>query len=468
MQKIAFDEQIAHQDYEFYGLIIKRSNWLYFKFFIVWSMWIHMGRVHLRSLFAIEFGIILDSNLISRIMKDLGLNLAPKRRVRELCLTFEKNLTTVSSSELLLQPVADENLEEFKLIGEQSKKALLHTITDVASGDTLSEIQNANPDFKPFTKLKQLGSLIKKWKVHSTDKYDATGIAIDEKVIKKAFDINKHRKLSSHWVSRVKTYLPSLIVEVVGLVRPGRMAELVGHFFPYPQKEYDHTNKRKSMKKHVYLIEFLEDVFKKFGNLVLLADANYSTKALISWLMDKGWHFVMRLNTSNKIVLKPLQEQFDADEKLKHTDKWIYSEERGGFIRILAYRRRWVDAKGKEKEKRYFLITSVDWPVKDVWKFYRLRWTLENTFKCLPILDKTPGLDPDLISGFFALVFHVIAPMCYQSRSSSRTLAKLLDLPIEMKKNRVVWQNVSTHFARRLLLIAYQRSMELSEILLLN
>ncbi len=46
------------------------------------------------------------------------------------------------------------------------------------------------------------------------------------------------------------------------------------------------------------------------------------------------------------------------------------------------------------------------------------------------ITNRTPGMDANLIRGFLAMNLHVIAPICYQSRSSSRTVTKLLDLPM--------------------------------------
>ncbi|MFV2014422.1 MAG: transposase, partial [Candidatus Heimdallarchaeota archaeon] len=215
-------------------------------------------------------------------------------------------------------------------------------------------------------------------------------------------------------------------------MRPKRIAEIVGHFFPYPQQHYDHRNKRKPLKKHIYLHDFLEALFQKFGHLILLADANYSTQKVISWFKSKGWDFVMRINPNQKKLLEPLQRKFDENPDLISTNQWFYREEFGGWVRVLAFRRYWPDANGKIKEKRYFIITNLDWDARAIWRFYRLRWTLENTFKCLPILDRMPGLDPKLIAGLFAMVFHVMAPICYQSRSSSRTIAKLLQLNLEI------------------------------------
>jgi len=283
-------------------------------------------------------------------------------------------------------------------------------------------------------------------------------------MIKKAFNLFKHPQFGYHWVSRCKTYLPSIMIEVVGLLRPGRLAEVVGHFFPYPQKNYDDQGKYQPLRKHEFLRPFLEALFKRFGDLVLVADANYATRKLISWLQAKGWHFVMRLNSNNKKLLAGIKQQFEEDTDLKFIEDWVYAEEFGGFIRILAYRRKWKDAKGTKKQKTYYLITTLDWDTRSIWKFYRLRWSLENTFKALPVLDRTPGMNADLIRGFLALNLHVIAPLCYQSRSSSRTVAKLLDLPMLVDEKKVVWQNTPTRFARRLLLLGYYRSMELQGI----
>lgn len=464
MQKLAFDERITHQDYGFYDLKVKRCNWLYFKFLILWTMWPYLGRIHLQRLFSLEYGVVLDSNLVSRMMNFLGLHLAPKKRIRAFSIEFQEDLKITGSTDLFLKPIAEENLPEFRRIDEQSKQALLSTIKGVCSGNTLSEIQDAKPKFKPFRKLKEFGSQLPKWIVRSTMKIDAIGIALDEKVIKKAFDLDRHPDLSSHYVSRVKTYLPSLVVEVAALIRPERIAEVVGHYFPYPQREYDHKNRRKSKKKHIYLKGFLESLFEKYGHLIMLADANYCTKELVKWFMMKKWDFIMRINPQQKNLLRSIQEEFDKDLMRSSVIRWIYSEDFGGWIRVLAYRKVWRDAKNQRKEKRYFLMTTLEDPPREVWRFYRKRWTLENTFKCLPVLDKTPGLNPDLIAGYFALVFHVLAPFCYQSRSSSRTLAKMLEIPMKIKKRKVIWTNLSSSQTRRLLLIAYQRSTETTEI----
>ena len=78
----AFDDRYGHQDYEFYDQYFKRDLWLSFKFFFIWTMWPNFGRVHLKSLFSLEIGVVLDSKQISRTMKELGLKIAPKRRIQ--------------------------------------------------------------------------------------------------------------------------------------------------------------------------------------------------------------------------------------------------------------------------------------------------------------------------------------------------------------------------------------------------
>jgi len=460
-------ESQTHQYYEFYDLKVKRDLWLYFLFFQVWSSWANLGRCHLQRLFSLEFGLFLDSNLVSRIMKDLELNLAPKQRIREFRLVHKSKFEGKNLTEILLKPEAEANLPEFRQMDEQSKSALLHTIKEVCSGNTLSEVQDKDWTMKPFEKLKDLGSKMKSWTIHKTMDSDAAAIAIDEKMVEKSFDLEKNPNLGHGYVSRRKTYLPCLLVEVAGLIRPGRMAEVVGHYFPYPQRDEDENGKRKPMRKHEYLLGFLEALHESFGHLIMLADANYTSRKLISWFQSKNWPFIMRISPTQKYLLKPLQEKFDADSNVIACHKILENDEFGGWVKILAFRRWWTDAKGVSKEKRYFLITNLlDEPPRDLWRFYRMRWTLENTFKCLPVLDKTPGTDENLLRGYFALVFHAVAPICYQSRSTTRTLAKLLELPVEIKKKEIVWKNLSTRFTRRLLLIAYRRSTELSQVLI--
>ncbi|OLS25413.1 MAG: hypothetical protein HeimC2_18700 [Candidatus Heimdallarchaeota archaeon LC_2] len=464
MQQLAFYDYFDHQGFEFYRLKIKKSTNLYFKLFLIWTMWTNRGRVWLQSVFALEFGIYLDSNLVSRMMSDLLINLAPKQRVKSLTFKLNNKKIPQTSRELILHPVAENNLKEFSQLDTQNKADLIEITHRLASGERLSEIQEGKPSLKPFHKLKKFGSKLQDWTINTAvNSFDAVGIAIDEKIIRKAFNLKKHKEFGHHWVSRCKTYLPSIMIEVVGLLRPGRLAEVVGHFFPYPQKNYDVNGKYKPLRKHEFLQPFLEVLFQRFGDLVLVADANYATRKVISWLQSKGWHFVMRLNSNNK-MLAGIKEQFEQNVDLKFIVEWMHEEEFGGFIRILAYRRRWKDAKGTRKHKTYYLITTLDWDARSIWRFYRLRWSLENTFKALPVLDRTPGMDADLIRGFLALNLHVIAPICYQSRSSSRTVAKLLNLPMLVKGKKVVWQNIPTRFARRLLLIGYYRSMEFLKI----
>ena len=466
MQMHRVGELQTHQYFEFYNFKVKRDLWLYFLFFQLWSSWTNLGRCHLQRLFSLEYGLFLDSNLISRIMSDLGLNLAPKQRIREFRLVHKSKFSGKNITEILLKPEGEANLPEFGQMDEQSKSALLHTIKEVCSGNTLSEIQERDWRMKPFEKLNDLGSKINSWVVHKTMHSEAVGIAIDEKVIKKAFDLERNPQFGPNWVSTRKTYLPSLLVEVVGLVRPGRIAEIVGHYFPFPQREYDLKNRRKPLRKNEYLIGFLEALHESYGHLIMLADANYATKKLISWFQSKNWNFIMRISPNQKYLLKSLQQRFEADPILISTDTEIFSEDFGGWVRLLAFRRFWTDAKGQKKEKRYFIITSLGGSPRDIWRFYRMRWTLENTFKCLQVLDKTPGMKPDLIRGYFALVFHVMAPICYQSRSTTKTLGKLLDVPVEIKKNEVIWKEITTNLTRRLLMIAYRRSTEMSQILI--
>ena len=461
MQHIAFCDFFNQQEFKFYKLRTKRTNWLYFQFFIVWTRHINHGRIYLQSVFALEFGICLDSNLVSRVMMDLWINLAPKKRLK--ALTFNLvNEAPSTSRELILQPVAETHIEEFKKLDQNTQTNLLQTVQNLAAGERLSEIRERNWTIRPFQNLKKLGSRLQDWLINSKANIeDAVGIAIDEKMIRKAFDLGRHRKLTSHWVSRCKTYLPSIMVEVAALLRPKRLAEVVGHFFPYPQKNYDDKGKYQPLRKNIYLVPFLEKLHQYFGNLIMLADANYATKKFISWFHGKNWQFIMRLNSSQKYLLADFQATFDMDPDKISINKWVEAEEFGGKIRILGYRRKWKDAKGTRKEKRYFLITTVDWEnPRDIWRFYRLRWTLENTFKALPVLDRTPGMNIDLFRGFFALSLHVLAPICYQTQSNSRTLARLLDLQVIIEEKKIVWQNISTHFARRLLQIGYYRSTE--------
>ena len=42
------------------------------------------------------------------------------------------------------------------------------------------------------------------------------------------------------------------------------------------------------MKKDIYLVPFLEQLHGYFGHLIMLADANYATKKLMSWFHGKN------------------------------------------------------------------------------------------------------------------------------------------------------------------------------------
>ena len=226
MQQLAFYDYFDYQGFDFYRLKIKKSTNLYFKFFLIWTMWTNRGRVWLQSVFALEFGIYLDSNLVSRMMSDLLISLAPKQRVRSLTFRLDKNNNKIpqTSRELILQPVAESNLEEFNQLDTRNKADLLEITHKLAAGERLSEIQEDNPSLKPYHKLKKFGSKLQDWTINtSANSFDAVGIAIDEKIIKKAFNPIKHKEFGHHWVSRCKTYLPSIRIEVVGLLRPGRL-----------------------------------------------------------------------------------------------------------------------------------------------------------------------------------------------------------------------------------------------------
>ncbi|MFV2014421.1 MAG: hypothetical protein ACC656_03255 [Candidatus Heimdallarchaeota archaeon] len=131
-----------------------------------------------------------------------------KKRVQGISFTFPEK---VRNKHFLLQPVAQQNLPAFNELHEETQTGLLDTLQDLATGDTLTEIQERLPSLRPFKKLKQLGSKLKQWHVRVANSIDAVAIALDEKVIKKAFDLAKHPQLSSHWVSRSKTYLPVLL-----------------------------------------------------------------------------------------------------------------------------------------------------------------------------------------------------------------------------------------------------------------
>ncbi|MCH8907155.1 MAG: hypothetical protein IH840_08710 [Candidatus Heimdallarchaeota archaeon] len=76
---VAGEQYFAQQGLQFYNQRVKRTAFLYFQFFVVWTRSIDRGRVHLQAEFALEFGIYLDSNLVSRIMEDLFLNLASQK-----------------------------------------------------------------------------------------------------------------------------------------------------------------------------------------------------------------------------------------------------------------------------------------------------------------------------------------------------------------------------------------------------
>lgn len=358
---------------------------------------------------------------------------------------------------------ANKNLIGFRALNHKIKTNLVDILSALISGDTLSDIKEKCPQLKPFETLKRFGSRIKNSVVQKkrTLSFDwAKAIALDEKVIRKAYNPKKHKNFAQHYVSRVKTYLPSVLIEAAGLVGSGMLARAVGHFFPFPQKRLDENGKRIPLRKHIYLLPFLQKLHQNYGHLPLLADANYATKAFISWLKKKEWHFVMRLSAIQRNLLKPFQQAFAADPSLETMDEWVDSEEFGGKIRILAYRRVWKTKKGKTKTKLFFTVTTLDWDAKDIYNLYKLRWNLENLFKALPVLDRLPGMDEDLFRGFFALILHVVAPMCSQLHCSSKTLAKMLQIPMEIKGNRIRWQNVPTRFARKLVCFGSNQALK--------
>lgn len=474
----SFDELLS---FDFYDRRIKQCNWLYFHFLLAWTNYPKCGRVMLQRIFSLEFGIFLSSSMVSRIMLKLGLNGIKKQRIKVFFFSFQIPISVqisayhdqqslqefqlnCSAADILLKEQATSNLPQLSSLEEEDQSALLHTTHQLASGKTLSEIREENPKKKPFQRLIKLGKKLNDFVIRPlADTADAIAIAIDEKIIKKAFNPEMYKNFGKHYVSRVKTYLPSIMVEVAGLVRSGRLAEVVGHFFPYPQVKYDCNGNRMPLRKFIYLISFLEQLFISFGHLILLADANYASKRLIKWLNQKKWHFIMRFSSTNRKKLRVFNTLFDLFESCTKLDFWFYDEEFGGKIRIIGRRYRWTNAKGIKKEKRYFYITTLDWDWRDVIELYRKRWTLENTFKALPILDKLPGMNPDLFRGFFALTLQVLAPLCYQTMASSSTLAKLLSLPVQISINqddsstnsmtqvKVTWQNIPTRFARHLM-----------------
>jgi hypothetical protein len=466
----SLNEPLVLIDEGFYHQYFKRDLNLYFVFFLVWSMWVNAGRVVLQCQFALEYGIILDSNLVSRIMKDLELHLTKKKRVESI--SFSYKTEELASAHNFTRPVAETNLEEFNYLADEDQETLLEIVESVGAGETLSDIQDRG--FNSYSSLSSLGKRMKSFVVRKisavADEGEPVCLALDEKVVEKSFDPTRHPDLSMHYVSRRKTYLPSIVVEVAAVVRRSRLGEIVGHYFPYPQQNYDHRNRRQPLRKHVYLKDFLQELWENYGHLTLLADANYATQKLVTWFKQKNWDFIMRVNPNQKKLLEPFQKQFDKFDKFdKDNSKdalhwWVYQKNFGGWVRILAYRHRWKDAQGKPKEKRYFLITTLEGDAKEIWRLYRLRWNIENSFKALTMLDRLPGLKPERLAGFFALAFYVIAPLCFQSQSQDKTVSKLLRLKCKRVGRRVSWEMVPSHLARKLLKIGLHQSTELTDL----
>ncbi|MCH8907156.1 MAG: hypothetical protein IH840_08715 [Candidatus Heimdallarchaeota archaeon] len=77
------------------------------------------------------------------------------------------------------------------------------------------------PKLQPFRLLRRFGQSLKDWVIPDADQTAAEEIVIDEKVVAKAFDLQKHTNYSHHYFSRLKTYKPSLMVERIYPVHHG-------------------------------------------------------------------------------------------------------------------------------------------------------------------------------------------------------------------------------------------------------
>lgn len=99
---------------------------------------------------------------------------------------------------------------------------------------------------------------------------------------------------------------------------------------------------------------------------VVLADGAFSVDKLVKRITDYGWSFVMRWRSDRKL----------SEDKIKKRIPRGYGDS-SGFLQ------NGTKVKIFRRKKRFYETNRMLWTMKDIVRIYKMRWSIEETFKIL-------------------------------------------------------------------------------------
>ncbi len=304
-------------------------------------------------------------------------------------------------------------------------------------------------------------------------------LAIDEKVVEKWLKeeitevISDNPSLGIHFVSRRGKILPAVSIEVVAAIdKKGCAKPIYFGATPAPhlnreeeeqpperlagglrgkkdtqsepsspvqqahQQQIPVRSKHKLQKKHSskkgtptssskgkrakLVIKLLQVVMILVGQVPLRMDNGYGQIAVIKWLNQKSWLFIV--HGRSNLVLARSVKSYMKNHCLKYYKEKKFDKRYGGWITVIGYCKR---------GKIYIYLTNENGSAQEILSRYRARWRIENLFKWCPCFSLLPGTDPFVHAGLQFVILFFMSNLVRQFHASLPTIERILSYPSE-------------------------------------
>ena len=176
---------------------------------------------------------------------------------------------------------------------------------------------------------------------------------------------------------------------------------------------------RKSKGKRAkYVILLLEVIMSLVGQIPIRMDNGYGQKAVVKWLNEKRWSFIVH-GRSNLVIARPVKARMKK-HGLRYYKRQIFDKTYGGRITVVGYCKR---------KNIYIYLTNEEGTAREIMNRYRLRWRIENLFKWCPCLSLLTGKDPAIHAGQQYVIYSFMSRLVHQFHASLPTIERLLSQP---------------------------------------